>query len=163
MINRSLDIYLNDHLAGSVVAIQLLEYLATVCAGTHFEKDINTLLNDILADRHDLEELMKLLGSGESTVRKASAWMSEKFAQVKLLFDDPKGGSFRLFEGMEAVSLGILGKRSLWQTLSTLAEISPELRVREYARLIQRAEQQHARAEVIRMDAAKNALIINGS
>lgn len=162
MANRSLDIYLNDHLAGSVVAVQLLEYLASVYAGAQLQNSIAGLLDDILADRHELESLMKKLGSGESTVRKASAWMSEKLAQVKLHFDDPKGGSFRLFEGMEALSLGILGKRLLWQTLLALAENSPELRVCEYTRLIQRAEDQHARAEVMRMAAATESLIMNG-
>jgi hypothetical protein len=65
--------------------------------------------------RDELQGLMKHLDIGESRTRKASAWMAEKMTELKLRFDDFRGGPLQLFEALEALSLGIEGKRSLWK------------------------------------------------
>jgi hypothetical protein len=53
--------YLNDHLAGSVVALELLEYLEKVYAGKPLEPFFAELRTDIVADRRDFEDLMTRL------------------------------------------------------------------------------------------------------
>lgn len=150
--------YLNDHLAGSVVAVELMENLETVYAGRPIADFIAKLRADIEVDIRELEDLMGHLQISESRTRKASAWLTEKFTQLKLRLDDPAHGDLRLFESLEALSLGIEGKRSLWLALSAAAELSPQLRIADYQRLQQRAEEQRARVEDQRLELARKAL-----
>ena len=116
---------------------------------------------DIEADRKELEGLMARWGVSQSPPRKASAWVGEKLAELKLRLDDPAAGAFRLLETTEAVSVGIEGK-PLWRSLAAAAEQSAEFRGVDYDRLIRRAEEQRARAEAVRLEAAKAALAGGG-
>jgi hypothetical protein len=157
MANDNLATYLNDHLAGSVMALELMEHLASAHAGTPLERLLTKLRVDIEADRQELQGLMDRLEIAESSSRKATAWLAEKAAQAKLMVDDQGGGTLRLLEGMEALSLGIEGKRSLWRALAAASENLPKLRGLDYTRLVQRAEEQRSRVEDVRLGAAKAA------
>jgi hypothetical protein len=158
MADEHLATYLNDHLAGSVVAVELMENLEAVYADTPVAEFITELHADIEDDRHELKDLMDRLHVSESTTRKASAWLTEKLTELKLRLDDPARGDLRLFESLEALSLGIEGKRCLWMALSGAAEVSPQLRIVDYERLKQRAEEQRGRVEKKRLEVAKAAL-----
>lgn len=158
MANERIAVYLNDHLAGSVAALGLLEQLETGHTGTPLGRFFAELRTDIEADRQELESLMVRLGVAKSRTRKASAWLSEKFAELKLRLDDPAGGALRLFESLEALSLGIEGKHGLWLALAAAAEKEPAFRVLDYELLSRRAEEQRGRVEVVRLEAAKSAL-----
>ena len=158
MSHKHLATYLNDHLAGAVTAIDLLSHLESAYAGTDPAGWAADLRADIEADRRELEGLMARWGVSQSPPRKASAWVGEKLAELKLRLDDPAAGAFRLMETTEAVSLGIEGKRSLWRSLAAAAEQSADLRGVDYDRLIRRAEDQRGRAEAVRLEAAKAAL-----
>ena len=158
MENEHLATYLNDHLAGSVVAVELMEHLEATFADSPVAAFVAELRADIEADRSELESIMARLDIAESRTRKASAWIAEKFTELKLRLDDPSGGELRLFESYEALSLGIEGKRSLWRALSAAAEISVTLRLVDYERLIQRAEDQRSRVEAKRLELAKTVL-----
>jgi hypothetical protein len=158
MSDEHIATYLNDHLAGSVVAVELMENLEEVYADTPVAEFITRLHADIEADRQELKDLMDRLQVSESTTRKASAWLTEKLTQLKLRLDDPTRGDLRLFESLEALSLGIEGKRCLWLGLSAAAEVSPRLRIADYERLKQRAEEQRERVERKRLEVAKAAL-----
>jgi ferritin-like metal-binding protein YciE len=150
--------YLSDHLAGAVVAVELMENLEAVYAGKSIADFIANLRTDIEADVRELENLLGRLHISESRTRKASAWLTEKFTQLKLRLDDAAHGDLRLFESLEALSLGIEGKRSLWLALSAAAEVSPQLRIADYQRLRQRAEEQRERVEAKRLEVAQTAL-----
>ncbi len=78
--------------------------------------------------------------------------------QLKLRLDDSSHGDLRLLESFEALSLGIEGKKSLWISLSAVAERSPQFRLADYDRLKQRAEVQRHRVEAKRVEFAKEAL-----
>ena len=156
MVNDNLAIYLNDHLAGSVVAIELLERLEA--AGTYMAPTLAQVRADIEADRAELRELMRRLQIAESRPRKVTGWIAEKFSQIKLRLDDPAAGPLRLLESLELVALGIDGKLALWRALSAAAEVDPALRIVDYERLARRAQDQRQRVEVLRLEAAKAAL-----
>ena len=158
MAKEHLGTYLNDHLAGAVVALELLETLTAAHAGTPLADFFVPLSNAIAADRRELEGLLKDLQIGESRTRKASAWLAEKFTELKLRLDDPTVGEFRLFESLEALSLGIEGKRSLWLVLAALAERMPALQSLDYARLLERAEDQRRLVEDLRLEVGKRTL-----
>ncbi len=160
MAEQHLATYLNDHLAGSVVALELLEHLEGTHTDSWLKDFFQQLTADIVADRDELQRLMETLNISESRTRKASAWLAEKVTELKLRLDDLRGGSLRLFESLEALSLGIEGKRSLWMALTAAAEKSPALRNVDYERLKQRAEEQRARVEKLRIDTAREALAL---
>ena len=163
MPHEHLATYLNDHLAGSVVAIKLLEHLEA----THSEDALNgffrDLRTDVSSDRDELEALMKALNIDQSRTRKASAWLAEKMTELKLRFDDPKAGTLLLFESLEALSLGIEGKRSLWIAMAAVAEKSRSLQNLDYDRLARRAAEQRDRVERLRIETASKALVDNGT
>jgi hypothetical protein len=158
MASEQLATYLNDHVAGSVVAIELLEHLETTHAGTPLQKFLTELRAAIEADRKKLESLMATLGIEQSSMRKASAWISEKFTEVKLRVDDPGQGALLLLESVEVLSLGVEGKKLLWRSLEAAGETVSELRTLDYGELIQRAEKQRADIEAVRLAAARKAL-----
>jgi len=157
MSDEHLATYLNDHLAGSVAAIELLEDLEAAHAGADTARFFSELRADIQADRDELKALMERLEITEKRVRKATAWFAGKLTELKLRLDDNTRGPLRLLESLEAVSLGIEGKRALWRALSAAAETAPRLHGVDYARLVQRAEEQRRRVEEARLQAAKAA------
>lgn len=160
MANEHIATYLNDHLAGSVVALELLEHLEATHANTPLADFFSKLRIEITADRQELESIMGRLQIAESRTRKASAWLAEKVTALKLRLDDPADGDLRLFESLEALSLGIEGKKALWKALSTAAKEKPALQLVDYVRLIGRAEEQRSRVEAMRLDTAKKALTL---
>jgi hypothetical protein len=157
MADEHLATYLNDHLAGSVAAIELLEYLEKAHADTAMARFFAELRADVEADRRELEALMDRLHIAKSLPRKVTAWLTEKVTQLKLRLDDPKGGPLRLLEALEALALGIEGKRALWRALAAATETDPRLQGVDYERLAQRAEKQRRRVEVARLEAARSA------
>jgi hypothetical protein len=158
MANSYLAAYLNDHFAGSVMAVDLLAQLESSHAGTQIARVLSELRGDIEADRRELKSLMDRLHITESRPRKATVWLTAKLAEIKLNIEDEGSGPLRLLESVEAVALGIDGKLALWRSLSAAAEIDAELRGVDYERLAQRAEKQRQRAEKVRLSAAKAAL-----
>jgi hypothetical protein len=158
MADEHLASYLNDHLAGSTAALELLENLQGATHDPVFETVVAELRSDIEADRRELETMMDRLGISQSGLRKASGWLAAKVTELKLRLDDVSGGDLRLFESLEALSLGIEGKRGLWIALAAVKEKAPGLQAVEYSRLIKRAEDQRSRVETMRLAAASEAL-----
>src|SRR6476619_1448768 len=98
MANRSLAIYLNNHLAGSVMALELLDQLKQEGAGTNEGPVLDRLHTEISADRQTLEALMAEQGITMNLPQQASAWLTEKLSEVKLRLDDPSGKELRRLE-----------------------------------------------------------------
>jgi hypothetical protein len=153
MAQNYLGAYLNDHLAGSVVAIDLLTQLENTHTGTEVAHLLADLRRDIEEDRRVLRDLMKTLEIAESGPRKALAWSTAKLTEVKLRLEDKACGALRMLESVEAVALGIDGKLALWRSLRAAADIAPKLNRLDYERLAERAEGQRMRAEEIRLRA----------
>ena len=158
MTSPYLATYLHDHLAGSTVAIELLEHLEKSYSDTELASHCGRLREDITADRAELESLMGRLGIAVGTLRSAVAWLGEKAVRLKLRVDDSSGGAFRLLESIELVATGIEGKRSLWLALAAASEAFLELRGPDYDRLVERAVEQRQRIEPARLNAARAAL-----
>jgi hypothetical protein len=157
MANESLATYLNDHLAGSVMALELLDHLEKDGAGTAEASLLANVHADIKADRQELEAFIAQLGITVSAPRKATGWLVEKLSEIKLHLDDAGDGALPRLEALETVSLGIAGKQALWDALAAAAEAAPELRELDYPRLGRRAETQRAVVEELRLRAAQEA------
>ena len=150
-----LTIYLNDHLAGSVAAVQLVEHLAQASRGTERHDFFTTLRAEIVEDQEVLKRLLSQIGGKESKVRKAAAWLTEKIGEAKLNLDDTGNGQLRLLESLETLGLGIQGKLGLWLALKAAA--APKLRELDLPRMERRARDQLERVEAQRLQVARAA------
>jgi len=145
--------YLNDHLAGSVAALELLDRLVKACEGKALERFFRDLRSDIHDDQEQLKELIAKLGAEESTIRKAGAWFAEKLPRPTIdLGDDSEIG---LYLALETLLLGITGKRSLWRGLQSASRTVPELARLDYSGLEKRAIEQCERVEARRLELAR--------
>ena len=151
--------YLNDHLAGSVAAIELLDHLRGLFRETEREQFFTVLQSEVEEDQKVLQGLLRELGGKESRVRKAAAWLTEKVGQAKLKLDDSGSGELRLLEALEALELGILGKRALWRALSVVGDRVPQIRSLDLSKLERRAQDQYDRVEAERLKVARAALV----
>jgi len=149
-----LDIYLNDHLAGSVAAIELLEKVIERHSEDRFGKIFRDWRNVIQADQESLRNLIRKLGAEESAIRKAGAWMAEKFSRIKIGDLDDSAG---LLQALEALALGITGKRLLWRSLGTIAPNFAPLQGTDFGELEKRAQDQFEQVETLRLEMAREA------
>jgi hypothetical protein len=149
--------YLNDHLAGSVMALELLDDLIGRYQGEDRELLVQ-LRREVREDQQVVQQLVRDLGGKESSVRKAAAWITEKLSRAKLRMDDAGSGELRMLEAFEALALGIQGKLSLWRGLAEVAEGNPRLKAMDLDRLQARASDQFDLAERFRLAAARRAL-----
>jgi hypothetical protein len=157
MNGKHLTSYLKDHFAGSVAAVELLDHLISSNRGKCDEQFFIQLRKEVAHDQDVLQGLLHNLDADKGPLRNTAAFLSEKLARIKLLLEDPSGGKLARLEKLEALALGIEGKRSLWRALLTVAEKIPALRKLDLTRLGQRADDQHERVEVRRIQAARDA------
>jgi hypothetical protein len=156
MADDGLETYLNDHLAGSVSAIQMLERAVDDHEGTALGPPLAALLADIRAAQDELRNIIRRLGYTESSIKKAGAWVAQHAGRLKV------GGSgdsnLARFELFEALSLGIQGQGKLWRALRAVAAKYPQLEGVDLTRLEQQSREQHDLVEAWRIEAAQAAL-----
>jgi len=155
---KELDSYLNDHLAGSVGALELIEHWAHLHDGKPLGVFFSQIDTEIRADQNVLRNLMRRLGLGESSLRKASAWAAEKVGRVRLMTAGGEQESLGLVLSLEGLIMGIVGKKLLWRSLA--AANLAELNGYDFRELERRAEQQIDRIEAERIRAAR--LVLTG-
>lgn len=158
MKNDDLATYLNDHLAGSIGAIEMVDHLSEAYRGKPIEAFCKELRDEITADQYELREMMRALEVKESNVRKAGAWIAEKFGRAKLHPEGEGSGDPGLFLALEALVLGINGKQALWRALATAQESWPQLRRFDFAGLQNRATKQAEHVDAKRLESAREAL-----
>jgi len=152
-----LAIYLNDHLAGSMTAIELIKRASGEHAGTPLGGFLSALAAEIEADRQSLRAVMAHIGAREHPVKLAVAWAAEKAGRLKLNGTLLSRSPLTPLLELEALETGISGKRQLWRTLDVLERDIGPTRER-IPELIARAEDQLARVEEQRIAAARGAL-----
>jgi hypothetical protein len=155
-MSDSLVTYLDDHLGGAQVAIEILEAMSEQHDDERFREFANVLLPEIQADDQTLRSIAKKVGGGSSAVKKAGGWLLEKFVRLKL--GHTGSTDFELFESMELLALGIHGKLCLWKALRAASCLNSRLREYDFAELIRRAEQQYENVESQRLDLAQTVL-----
>ena len=157
MNRKLLAIYLNDHLAGSKGALELLGRSQASNRGTEFGTFLDHLGREIDHDRQVLEDLMRGFGIRKSPFKGPAAWMAEKVSRLKLN-GELRGYSplSRLVE-LETLTTGVKGKLALWQSLQEVSD-QPELAGFDPEPLIERARSQLSELEEHRRRAVRLAL-----
>jgi hypothetical protein len=143
-------VYLTDHLAGARAALELVEHIRDHATDSEIKLVMAELHDDMAVDRDTLIRLAERLGGSASTLKDASAWLAEKLSRLKLGALGAKS-PLPLFEAVEAIGLGILGKIALWDNLLALSTRDPTFRMLPYEELGNRAVAQHARVEALRL------------
>jgi len=159
MLDRKLlGTYLNDHLAGSTVGLELAKRARGSNEGNEYGAVLERISKEIEEDRETLQRLMTSLEIKRDRPKVALAWTAEKFGRLKpngrILSYSPLS---RLIE-LESLALGIAGKRSLWEALGEVADQDARLDATELKQLADRAERQRSEVWKLRQQAAREAL-----
>jgi hypothetical protein len=156
MASRYLPIYLNDHLAGATLGLELARRAARENTGTEVAAFLDELATEIEQDREALLQLMQRLGVTPSRAKVAAAWTAEKLGRLKLN-GQLRGYSplSRLVE-LDGLATGIEGKRALWLALEEIHD--PRLTETDLGALAERARSQRERLEPHRLAAARDSL-----
>ncbi|HEY4358661.1 MAG TPA: hypothetical protein VGN16_23140 [Acidobacteriaceae bacterium] len=144
--------YVNDHLGGAQIALQLLEAMQEQHDHEEYREFARTLLPEIQADDATLRSISNKIASNPSVIKQAGGWLLEKAARLKL--GHTGSVDFSLFESMELLELGIRGKRCLWKALQAASARDARLRDADFDRLIRRAEEQGDLVETKRIELA---------
>jgi len=151
---KYLPIYLNDHLAAAVGAVQLARRAARQNRGSEYGEALERLATEIDEDRHALLDLMKQLGVRGDRVKLLASVAGEKLGRFKLNGELTRYSPLSRLEELELLSLGVEGKLALWRALR--ANVDADV---DFDALIQRATAQRRRLERLRVKAAAEALV----
>jgi hypothetical protein len=146
-MNKDLLTYLHDHLAGAIFAIELLEALRDQDSFPEAAGLAAKLVEEIRLDKGSLETFIGACGGDDSSSKNLVSWIAEKASHHKLNVKTSLG----IFESIEFLCLGVLGKRSLWDALGVAANGSQADQAGELERLKGRAGKQYAELEAFRL------------
>jgi len=152
---KDLDSYLNDHLAGSISALEVIDHWADAHKGEPLGYCFAQIETEVKADQETLRDIMRTLGIEESKVRKAGAWAAEKLGRARLIVAGNEPRSLGLVQTLGGLIMGMTGKKLMWAALAA-AKLTP-LSSRNFEQLQRRAEQQVERIEAERTSAVRQA------
>ena len=106
----NLSTYLKDHLAGSVAALNMIDHLIDTYEGKPLAQFFRDLRGEIAADQAKLQGLVEKFEKNHNAIRKAGAWIAEKFSRAKIRASESRDGEMGLYLALESLVLGITGK-----------------------------------------------------
>jgi len=154
----SLHTYLNDHLAASVAALDLMGRIANAHASTPLGNTIARLQGEVSVEQETLRTLVQDVGGTESAAARAVAWAGEKLSRLKIGTGEHDSSGLKLFEALEALALGFWGRGTLWRTLDRVRQEAPLPDTIDFARLARQAAAQLDELEAVRLEAGIVAL-----
>jgi hypothetical protein len=155
--DRLLAIYLNDHLAGAALGVELCRRLhSSNSEESELGQPLAELCEEIEADRETLARLMDQLGIRRSVIKPVVARAAEKLGRLKLNGQLTGYSPLSRLVEIEALAIGITGKMQMWRALErTLGSSQAGF---DFNQLAERAERQRDRAEDLHAIAASQAL-----
>jgi hypothetical protein len=158
MAHKSLDTYLNDHLAGAMLGTDLAEQIAENNEGAPLGDLMISMSAQIEEDRQSLIDLMEATDTSRNPVKQVTAWIAEKASRPKFGGFSTGDAEVGTFLALESLTLGVSGKLSLWVALKEVQTEHPALSRAPLDELIGRAESQRDTLEQERLEAARRAL-----
>jgi hypothetical protein len=162
MPTNALRRYLQDHLAGSVAALQLMETLADHERGLPLEQKLRGLHYEVTEEQERLKVILARLEGEESSLKRATAWLTEKLHRGRLALMERTDPALARLEGLESLALGLQGKLALYRALEDVVPDEPRLGGYPFAALQARTLIQHAMVEQERVAAARTAFADGG-
>ena len=152
-----LAIYLNDHLAGATLGVELARRLRGSNEGApEFGPVLAEVCAEVEADRETLTAVMDRLGVGKSRLKPLAAVLGERLGRLKLNGQWRGYSPLSRLDELELLQIGVTGKRRLWRALEHTH--AGELRDFDLNALAERATEQLRRLEALHLKAAALAL-----
>jgi len=155
--DRLLAIYLNDHLAGATLGLELARRLRRSNEGDpEFGPELAAICAEIEVDRETLRTAMDRLGVAQGRLKPAVAWLAERLGRLK------PNGRLRSYSPLsrlaelEMLLVGIAGKRRLWLALDRAQR--DRLGSLDLPALAERASEQLRRTDTLHLLAVERAL-----
>lgn len=158
-----LGIYLNDHLAGATVGLELARRLAGTGQVPAPAAELRQFTQDVAEDRDTLLRIMGTLGVPVRSYKVWAAWAGEKAGRLKPNGHLTTRSPLSNLEELELMRLGVEGKAAGWRTLRMLAERDGRLDAGQLDDLISRARSQAGFLEESRIRAAGQVIDAAGA
>jgi hypothetical protein len=142
--------YLQDHMAGANGAIHIVEQLAEQ-DDTRDEALFERLLRELREDRDVVSALLAMVGASDTSLK---TLVGQAGGAVLRAATGGRRGELALFRSLEALSIGIQGKRCLWRVGQTLEPVLRAPGPRSFAELETRAIRQWDAVEAYRRSLA---------
>jgi hypothetical protein len=155
MPDKAIDVYLTDHMAGSLSASDLASRGAENNDGP-LAQFFTDLRREIEIDRRTLEQIAARVDTQASPLKQAGAMAAERLSRFKIDHRMTGSAELSLLLELELLYLGIQGKHMLWRTLGALDD--SRLAEFDFGKLAQRADEQLATVEQQRLATAERAL-----
>ena len=114
--------YLREHLAGSDAAIQVVEHLRLTHAGKHEGRLFAALFDEFREEREVVRILLAHLGVSPVSIKRLNGPVSGAMLAAAA---GGERGELALFRILEALAIGVQGKRCMWRTLHALLGNQP--------------------------------------
>jgi hypothetical protein len=155
--SRLIAIYLNDHLAGATVGLELARRALGANRGTDFEAPLERLAAEIAEDRDALVDVMGRLSVARDPLKVWAAWAAEKWGRLKLNGRISGYSPLSRVVELEVLALGVEGKRAMWRALARVCADDARLGGVDLEALVRRAERQRRVVEHERLRATEIA------
>jgi hypothetical protein len=130
--------YLNDHLGGSEVALKITDRLMEQHADDEVGTYMRGLRGEIEEGQAAIKTAIDLLDQDESILTKSVGIAGGLLTWVRDA--NPVGSTPTLLEDLEALAIGVWGKRLLWGTLARAAVYDPRFRALDLDQLTAQAD-----------------------
>ena len=150
---NALPVYLQDHLAGALHAVDLLERLRDGHGPDRIGIFAGELLVEVRSDLGTLKQISEEIGEGSSGIKDIASRIAERVGRLKL--DDGGKITFETFESLEFLTLGVHGKLALWRGLAVASTTDVRLQGVDYGLLERRAASQEEKIEAERLALAR--------
>jgi Protein of unknown function (DUF3618) len=112
--------YLHDHLSGSDMAIRVVHRLGSTHEGTEDGTLFRRLSKELEEDRSVVRSLLTRLGASGRSIKRAAGHASGAVLSVAA---GGEPGDLSLLRTLEALAIGVQGKRCLWRALQSLRTV----------------------------------------
>ncbi len=115
--SKLLHIYLNDHLAGAVIGVEVAKRSQKSNKGTPLGDFLAEFVAEASADKAQLGQIMDSVGASRSILKSRAAWVAEKLGRLKLNGQLTGYSDLSRLTELEGLVIGVTGKIGLWRSL----------------------------------------------
>lgn len=157
VVDDLLGVYLRDQLALGVTWRELARRAERNNRGSDVGDALGQVADAIAEDVRTFESIMRRLGVRPNPIKNALAIAAERVGRLKLNGRLVTYSPLSRFVELEALVMGIEGKKVLWTTLRDAAGLDEHLPDIDFAQLMTRAAGQRSELEPFRLRAGREA------
>ena len=162
-MSKYLRIYMNDQLAAGVLWRELAWRAQRNNEGTDLGEALERVATITTEDVETFAQMMDRLGLRRNRAKIAAAMAAERLGRLKLNGHLRDHSPLSRFVELDALLIGVVGKKLLWRNLGDMAGLRRRLPDFDFDRLLERAQTQVDLLEPFHAAAARDALPADGS